>query len=178
MAAGEEYVDVIDEDDRVIGRASRREVRSGNLLHREVAALVRDDEGRIFVHRRTESKDVFPGRHDMFVAGVVGAGERYEEAIRRELAEEVGVEGVEPAFLFAFRYRDAVVNAWTRCYEVGWDGPVRLQEEEVAWGAFLPEAELLDRLDAWPFVPDGVHAFRRYLEERGRWERPRPGGGG
>jgi isopentenyldiphosphate isomerase len=162
----EEIVDLVDEEDEVIGHAPRREVRAGNLLHREVAAIVRNAQGEIYVHRRTESKDVFPGMYDMFVAGVVKSGESYEDAVRRELGEELGIEGVEPAFLFKSRYADWDINWWTCGYEVVWDGPIRHQEEEIAWGGFLTEADLLAKLDVWPFVPDGLVAFRRYLDER------------
>jgi isopentenyldiphosphate isomerase len=162
----EEMVDLVDEGDEVIGRASRREVRAGNLLHREIASLLRNGGGEIFVHRRTETKDVFPGMHDMFVAGVVASGETYGQAVLRELAEELGIEAAEPAFLFKTRYRDEHNNWWTCVYQVAWDGPIRRQESEVAWGEFMPEADLIAKLDEWPFVPDGLDVFRRYLSER------------
>ena len=159
-------MDLVDEDDEVIGRASRRSVRAGNLLHREIASIVRNGLGEIFVHRRTETKDVFPGMYDMFVAGVVTSGESYDMAVRRELAEELGVEGVEPAFLFKSRYQEEDNNWWACVYEVSWDGSVRLQESEIAWGVFMPEDELIARLDHWSFVPDGLEVFRQHFGER------------
>jgi isopentenyldiphosphate isomerase len=124
--------------------------------------------GEIYVHRRAETKDVFPGMYDMFVAGVVTSGESYDDAVRRELAEELGVQGVEPAFLLKSRYHDADINWWACCYEVIWDGPIRHQEEEIAWGRFMSETELTAQLDRLPFVPDGLVAFRRYLGESDR----------
>lgn len=164
----EEIVDLVDEDDRVIGRAPRREVRARNLLHREVAAIVRNPRGEIYVHRRTDTKDVFPGMHDMFIAGVVTSGESYEDSIKRELSEELGIEGADPTFLFKSRYRDRDINWWTCGYEVVWDGPIRRQEDEIAWGKFMAESDLIEKLDEWPFVPDGLVAFRHYLDERAR----------
>jgi isopentenyldiphosphate isomerase len=164
--SAEEMVDLVDEDDVVIGRAPRREIRARNLLHREVAAIVRNGRGEIYVHRRTDTKDVFPGMYDMFVAGVVASGETYEAAIRRELAEELGIEVTEPAFLFKARYRDQDIDWWACGYQVVWDGPIRHQEEEIAWGGFMAEEDLIARLDEWPFVPDGLVTFRRYLAER------------
>lgn len=98
----------------------------------------------------------------MFVAGVVTSGESYEDAIRRELAKELGVRGVEPTLLFKARYRDPDINWWTCCYEVVWDGPIRHQEEEIAWGRFMPAAELIAKLDDLSFVPDGLVVFRRH----------------
>jgi isopentenyldiphosphate isomerase len=167
-SAVEEIVDLVDEDDEVIGQASRREVRARNLLHREVAAIVLNRGGEVYVHRRTNTKDVFPGMYDMFVAGVVASGESYEDAIRRELGEELGIEGVEPAPLFKSRYRDPYINSWTCAYEVVWDGPIHQQKEEITWGGFIPEADLIAKLLEWSFVPDGLVVFRRYLDERGR----------
>jgi len=35
----DEYLDLIDDEDRVIGRASRRRVRAENLLHRGAGIL-------------------------------------------------------------------------------------------------------------------------------------------
>jgi isopentenyldiphosphate isomerase len=165
--AAQEIVDLVDEEDHVVGKAPRSEVRTRNLLHREVAAIVRNSGGEIYVHRRTDTKDVFPGMYDMFVAGMVTSDESYEEAIRRELAEELGVQGVEPTLLFKARYSDPDINWWTCCYEVVWDGPIRHREEEIAWGRFMPEVELTAKLDELPFVPDGLVVFRRYLDESG-----------
>jgi 8-oxo-dGTP pyrophosphatase MutT (NUDIX family) len=159
---GIEILDVVDEQDRVVGRASRREVRARRLLHRFSSVLCRDPAGRVYVHRRTHDKDVYPGLYDMFAGGVLAAGETYLQAARRELAEELGVVGPEPRFLFKHRYRGEENPSWSALFEVTWDGPVRPQASEIAWGAFLDEGELLARLEEWPFAPDGLEIFRRW----------------
>jgi isopentenyldiphosphate isomerase len=164
-AAGDEQVDLVDEHDQVIGQASRREVRRANLLHRGVGIVCRNSAGQIYVHRRTDSKDVFPGMYDASVGGVVASGERYRDAARRELAEELGIAGPELRFLFKHRYRGPQVDTWNAVFEVVWDGPIVHQPEEIAWGAFVTEEELRSRLRAgpWVFVPDGLELLRRYL---------------
>ncbi|HEV8653455.1 MAG TPA: hypothetical protein VG276_29660 [Actinomycetes bacterium] len=60
---GAEVVDLVDTQDRVVGRALRRDVRRDKLLHRGVAVLCRNQAGEIYVHRRTDTKDVFPTLH-------------------------------------------------------------------------------------------------------------------
>jgi isopentenyldiphosphate isomerase len=162
--AGSEIVDLIDAEDQVLGTTTRRIVRTMNLLHRGVGILCRDGEGRIHVHRRTETKDVFPGLHDMFVGGVVGTGETYEQAACREIAEELGIRGPRPAHLFDHLYIGARNCSRVAVYEVRWSGPVRLQESEIEWGTFLPLEDLLLRLGDWTFVPDGLEIFWRYLQ--------------
>ena len=159
---GDELLDVVDEQDRVVGQATRREVRRRRLLHRFSSVLCRDPAGRLYVHRRTDDKDVYPGMYDMTAGGVLAAGETYLEAARRELAEELGVAGPEPRFLFRHRYHGQENPSWSALFEVTWDGPVRPQASEIAWGAFLTLDELDARLEEWPFCPDGLEVFRRW----------------
>lgn len=164
----DERVDLIDLEDRVLGQVTRRRVRAENLLHRGVSVLVWNGRGELFVHRRTDTKDVFPGLHDVFVAGVVQAGEGYDQAARREVEEELGVRGPEPRPLFRHLYLGPACRAWTGVYEVAWDGPIVTQESEVAWGAFLPLDEAVRWSETRPFVPDGLEIFRVWRQRFGR----------
>ncbi|MFK0214881.1 NUDIX domain-containing protein [Streptomyces sp. NPDC090298] len=162
MSASEEILDVVDEHDRVIGRAPRGEVYARGLIHRCVFVRVRDAEGRVFVHRRTPTKLVFPSRYDMLVGGVVGAGETYDEAALREAEEELGVSGLprpEPVLRFLYDSGGVAGKWWSTVYEVRCELPVRPQPEEVAWHAFLTDGELEERLGSWDWVPDGLAAY-------------------
>ncbi|MEU1077876.1 MULTISPECIES: NUDIX domain-containing protein [unclassified Streptomyces] len=166
----DEIIDIVDEQDRVVGRAARGEAYARGLRHRCAFVLVRDAEDRIFVHRRTATKMVFPSLYDVFVGGVVGAGESYDDAALREAEEELGVSGLPtPVPLFRFLYEggaDGRQTWWSAVYEVRCTLPVRPQAEEVAWHAFLPEAEVERRLEEWEWVPDGLDAYRRLRAHR------------
>jgi isopentenyldiphosphate isomerase len=160
--AGDEEAVLVDEDDRVIGHLSRREMRARNLLHRGTAVVVRNSAGDIYVHKRTSTKDVFPGLYDMFVGGLVVHGESYEDCARRETTEELGIVRPEPVFLFKHLYPGPENPCWTAVYEVTWDGPIVHQDSEIEWGAFMQPRELEHRLKDWPFVPDGAEIYHRY----------------
>ncbi|GGR40267.1 NUDIX domain-containing protein [Streptomyces netropsis] len=165
--AADELLDIVDERDEVVGQAPRGEAYARGLRHRCVFVLARDGAGRIFVHRRTATKLVFPSRYDMFVGGVVGAGESYDTAALREAEEELGVSGLPaPTPLFRFLYGTPEHSWWSAVYEVRCDLPVEPQAEEVAWHAFLTEEELTARLPEWDWVPDGLEAYRRLLGSR------------
>lgn len=56
-----------------------------------VGALIRDDQGRVFVQRRSTTRRVLPGIWDI-VGGHIEAGETLEEALAREIKEETGWE--------------------------------------------------------------------------------------
>jgi 8-oxo-dGTP pyrophosphatase MutT (NUDIX family) len=164
----DEILDIVDENDRVTGQTPRGEAYALGLRHRCAFILARDSEGRIFVHRRTPTKLVFPSYYDMFVGGVVGAGESYDDAALREAEEELGVSGLpRPAFLFKFLYDDGAGRSWwSAVYEVRCDLPVSPQVEEVAWHAFLTPDELERRLPEWRWTPDGLAAFERLRAHR------------
>jgi 8-oxo-dGTP pyrophosphatase MutT (NUDIX family) len=158
---GQELVDVVDEGNRVVATVTRREVRERSLLHRCTYVLVRNRSGEVLVHRRTDTKDTHPGAYDLFAGGVCAAGESYDDCARRELAEELGVTGVELRFLFRHRYRGPGGQAWGAVYEVRWDGPVRHQESEVAWSGWVIPGELPRMLAELDFCPDSREVFER-----------------
>jgi isopentenyldiphosphate isomerase len=162
----EERVDLVDEDDRVIGRVTRKQMRAQNLWHRTIAVLCCDSTGRVYVHRRTDHKDVYPSLYDMFVGGVVTAGESYDDTALREINEELGVVGPRPMFLFKHRYADAHSRSHIAVYRVIWDGQIRHQASEVAWGSFCTLQEIIENKHGWRFVPDGFEVFQRFLSEK------------
>ncbi|MCI3929585.1 NUDIX hydrolase [Streptomyces sp. AN091965] len=164
----DEILAIVDEHDRVIGEAPRGEAYARGLRHRCVFIEARDAEGRVFVHRRTATKLVFPSLYDMFVGGVVGAGESYDDAALREAQEELGVRGLpRPTPLFKFLYDDGAGRTWwSYLYEVRCASPVDPQVEEVAWHDFLTDGELARRAEEWAWVPDGLDAYRRLRDFR------------
>src|SRR5262249_25802812 len=135
--AGNELVDVIDDAGRTVGATTRGEVRARGLPHRCVYVLVFNQQGELFIHLRTPTKDVYPSHWDVTVGGVLAAGESFAEGARRELAEELGIDA-EPDPLFPFGYADAATVAQAVVYRVAHEGPFRLQPEEIVRGEFVP----------------------------------------
>jgi len=156
----EELVYEVDENDRILRIVRRGELTDNNLRHRSVAILFRDTAGRILVHRRAAVKRVFPLYYDMFVAGMVPAGESYDQTARREAAEEVGQRNILLRPLGKWRYDDEKVPQWASVYTALVNGPVVPQPEEVEWFAFLTEAELAEKIDQDDFCPDSLYLYR------------------
>ncbi|MFP3713235.1 NUDIX domain-containing protein [Puerhibacterium sp. TATVAM-FAB25] len=159
-----ELVALYDDAGRPTGEAAARaRVRAQNLRHAATAVVVRDSAGRVYVHRRTGTKDVYPGLHDFCAGGVLQAGEEPAAAAERELAEELGVTGVPLRPLGEADYADDRTRYHAYLYECTYDGPVTWQPEEVAWGAWVEPAALLRMLDELPFVPDSTTVLRGWL---------------
>jgi 16S rRNA (adenine1518-N6/adenine1519-N6)-dimethyltransferase len=139
-----EIFDVVDEQDVVVRQASRHEVHEQNLRHRAVHIFVFNENGDLFLQRRSRWKDKHPLQWDSSAAGHVEAGHTYDETAPREVAEEIGVE--------ATCTRIAEIAA---CPETGWefvhlyrakhDGPFKLAPAEIDSGAFFT----LEQIDRW-----------------------------
>lgn len=163
--AADEVLGLVDDEGAAAGSAPRWRVRRDNLRHRATAVLLRDPAGRVYVHRRTEDKDIYPDAHDCWAGGCVLAGEDPDAAAVRELAEELGVSGVELTPLWVAPYADDTTRYVSHTYAAVWDGPVVHQPSEVASGGWMTVAELRAHLadPDWPFVPDGRVGIERWL---------------
>ncbi len=160
---------VFHDDGSPAGEVPRSVMRRDNLLHRATGVLLRNSAGQVYVHRRTDSKDVFPGMFDCCAGGVVVDGEEPYAAAVRELDEELGVRGVPLRFVTRQRFANDATRYDAFVYEASWDGPVRHQADEVAWGGWMDAPDLLDLLrdPARPFVPDSAALVGRWLEQIG-----------
>jgi 8-oxo-dGTP pyrophosphatase MutT (NUDIX family) len=162
---GDELVDVVDEHDSVIEVVTRREVRARNLRHRCTYVVVLNSAGELYVHKRTDTKDVYPGFYDLVAGGVNGSGESFDGCAMRELDEELGVPAT-PTFRFRLRYEGPSGRIIGAAYDVVWDGPILHQPSEVVWGTYLPFDEVEAMISREDFCPDGLEVFERWRHER------------
>lgn len=131
-----DLVDVVDEDDKVIGKALIQEVRSKGLIHRIARVMVENPQGQILLQKRTQ-KLLWPNCWDNSAAGHVDAGEDYITAARRELFEEIGIENAELKEVGNY-FTDVVVGPdilkrFNQLYKVVIDfTPTNLEESEVS----------------------------------------------
>jgi isopentenyldiphosphate isomerase len=145
----EEWFDVVDEANQVIGKAPRSEVHRLKLRHRAVHILIFNTRGELFLQQRALWKDDFPGVWDSSSSGHVSAGDAMDETALREVAEELGVSLTEsPRRIFELEATEA--TGWEFCgvYRADHEGPFVLQASEIRGGAwFSPEAvsEWIDR---------------------------------
>jgi isopentenyldiphosphate isomerase len=88
----EELLNIVDVNDIVVGTASRNDIHAEGLLHREVGVLFVTPAADIIFQRRSLKKASNPGKLAFTVAGHVSAGETYEDAVIKEIAEETGLQ--------------------------------------------------------------------------------------
>jgi len=87
----EEYVDVVNEKDEVIGRELKSLKPQKKFISRIVAVFIRNSKGQFIICKRGAHKKNDPNLYDLTALGNVFAGESYEDAALRELGEEVSI---------------------------------------------------------------------------------------
>ncbi len=148
-----ELFDIVDENDNIIGQAQREECHIKHLIHRSVMFFIFNEEGKVLVTKRTQSKDFFPGYWSIVLGGHVQSGETYEGAVVREAKEEVGLE-LRPFFLQSFKKRIPEEKENVKVYGVVVKEDIDLNEEELEKGEFLDMDELEERLVSHDFLPE------------------------
>ncbi|MCC6363561.1 MAG: NUDIX hydrolase YfcD [Bryobacterales bacterium] len=161
--ARDELVAIVDEENRVTGSAPRWVMRRDGLLHRATYVFVFDPAGLLYVQLRTPSKDVYPGYWDLAAGGVVLHGESYAQGAERELEEELGIHGVPLEEWFPFYFEDGSSRVFGAAYGCVYDGPLRLQAEEVVCVERLRVEDILSGATGRRFTPDSLLALRRRM---------------
>lgn len=149
----EELFDVVDEDDNVIGEATRSECHDKGWIHRSVMFFVFDARGRVLVTKRTQIKDFFPGFYSIVLGGHVRSEESYEEAVVQEIAEEIGVDA-PPYFIGSFKKRIPEEKENVKVFGVVVEDKLKLNEDELESGEFLDFNKLEERIEGEKFLPE------------------------
>ncbi|WP_268798145.1 NUDIX hydrolase [Pseudomonas huanghezhanensis] len=162
-ASDAEQIAWVDRNDQLLGSMPRAELRERGLIGRGTYILLFNSAGELCVHRRTLSKAIYPGYWDVAAGGMVQADENYAESAARELEEELGVGGVELTGHEQFFFDLPDNRLWCAVFSAVWDGPLKLQPEEVLEARFIAVDEVLRETLEKPYCPDSLAALKRYL---------------
>ena len=140
-----EWFDIVDEGGHALGRATRARCHDGSkLLHPVVHVHVFNSQGKLLLQKRSLTKDIQPGKWDTSVGGHIQAGEALEDAVEREVLEEIGI-AVDPARLRTidrYVFESEIEREYVYSFACTHDGPFLIQEEEIDEVCFLGSAEI------------------------------------
>lgn len=165
MTTADEIFPRVDENGNVIGSVRRKDAHGNpSLIHPVVHCLVVSSGGELLLQLRRKDKDVQPGRWDTSVGGHVALGEPIEQALHRELREEIGVDPSQVMLRFLYRYlmhseiETELVHTWS-CMS---DGPFVHQPEEIDALRFWSAQEIEASLGTGVFTPNFEDEFARF----------------
>lgn len=161
-----EYLDVVDENDKVIAKATRKECHSDSgLIHRGVFIAIFDSAGKLLLQKRSMKKDLNPGKWVISSSGHVDSGDNYEKAARRELLEELGIKK-KLKFLFDFDNYSVQQREKMRAFTIQYDGSFKIDHKEVEYVKFFKIEEIKNMIDKNKddFTPGFLKFFKKYLK--------------
>jgi 16S rRNA (adenine1518-N6/adenine1519-N6)-dimethyltransferase len=160
----EEFFDVVDEQDRVLGRAPRSVVHAHRILHRAAHIFLFNLRGQLLLQLRSAHKDEYPLCYTSSASGHLDSGETYDEAAPREMREELGVE-VPLERLAKFSASPQTAHEHTVLYRAISDVPPKPDPQEIAGLSFHSLAEITHMLQTTPekFSPPFVVLFEWYV---------------
>ncbi len=152
----------VDENDNPIGSIGREDSRKTGAKYRIVRVSVEDVDGNVLIQKRLPSKKTYPDCWDTSAGGNIDYPESYEEAAKRELAEEIGLTDVdleEVAYFYAENVdpKGNKMNRFTKVYRALADSATKfvLQPDEVGAVEWVSRAELRNLpIDK---ITDGLH---------------------
>jgi mutator protein MutT len=147
MDNSKEIFPLVDEEGKVTGRATRGECHNGSmLLHPVVHLHVFNSRGEIYLQRRPDWKDIQPGKWDTAVGGHIDYGETPEEALRREVREELGITHFKPVFIGRYVFESPRERELVYVHSTTYDGEIHPSAEELDGGRFWTVQEIADAM--------------------------------
>lgn len=160
----QELFPLVDEEGRVTGKATRGECHNGShLLHPVVHLHVFNSRGEVYLQKRPEWKDIQPGKWDTAVGGHIDYGETPEEALLREVREELGIETFTPERVGMYVFESKRESELVYVNRTTYDGPVRPSAEELDGGRFWTIREIRDSIGQQILTPNFESEFQRFF---------------
>lgn len=157
----EEIFPVVDESGNVVGKATRGECHDGSkLLHPVVHLHVFDRDGRLYLQKRPEWKDIQPGKWDTAVGGHVDFGENAGIALRREAREELGLVDFDTRTLGGYVFESDRERELVCAFMTVTDIMPR-PSDELDGGRFWSMDEIREKLGKGVFTPNFESEFSR-----------------
>jgi uncharacterized protein (DUF952 family)/8-oxo-dGTP pyrophosphatase MutT (NUDIX family) len=128
------------------------------------AIILRNSKGQLFAHQRSPHKKSFPNLYGLGAGGHIKEGENPQQAAKRELSEEAGINA-RPTFLFTFPFSANGVDYQVHVFEVLTDQPVQADQHEWQESGWLNMNEIESLSQNDKLMPDTKLFFEKYRKE-------------
>lgn len=156
----EEWLPVVDEEGRILGKALRSYCHNGSkTLHPVVHLHLLGPDRSLFLQKRAVTKLIQPGKWDTAVGGHLAYGETIEEALKREAGEEIGLYDFEATPALKYRWDSAVESELVYCFVSYRGNPNAYSPDEVTETRFWKLADIERNLGKQLFTPNFEHEY-------------------
>jgi len=127
-----------------------------------------DGRGRLYLQKRSMTKDTNPGRWDTSVGGHVGAGEEVTRAVLREAREELGIDAGGAVFLYSWLSEGSFESELAHCYALESDQAITPDPQEIDEGRHFTLEEVRGMMGTGALTPMFEREWPMLLAATGR----------
>ena len=161
-----EQFPIVDEDGNILGAVSRGHAHDGSkILHPVVHLHVFNSKGELYLQHRPAWKDIQPDKWDTAVGGHIDLGENVDQALHREVREELGITDFQPESLGHYVFESKRERELVYVHRCSYDGPVKPSKDELDGGRFWTRQEILDNMGKGVFTPNFENEYKQFFGE-------------
>ena len=162
-----EYLDLVDENDNVIGKEDRDIIYKNNWRNfRVINIMIFTSDNKIIVPKRSANRRVFPNCYDCSVGGHVASGESYEQAAYREVEEELGITNVTLQEIAYFKPYDIDTSAFSKMYKLVYDKELNYDKDGIQAIYYMTKEEISKLIEQDPTQFKGDYPkFFKWMEK-------------
>jgi len=163
----DEYLDIVNENDVVIGKDLRSNIYAKNLSNniRVINIFLFNSKNELLLPKRSANRKIFPNCYDFSCGEHVTLGEEYYDAAIRGLEEELGIKNVKLIELGKLTPKDGA-NCFMKVYKLVYDFPIVNYDkdgiESLNWFSLEKVKQLLKE-NKTDFKSDFPIAFEKYF---------------
>lgn len=156
-----EYFPIVEPNGLVTGRSTREYCHSGKKpLHPVIHIHIIDRYSRIYLQKRSMTKDIQPGKWDTAVGGHVSYGESILEAVYREAYEELRFMEFNPVHIETYQFESDVEKEMVNVFAAVGSYELHPDLDEVAEGRWWKLEDIDAGIGKGMFTPNFESEFR------------------
>lgn len=161
-----ELFPLVDACGNVLGSISRKDAHCGTkLLHPVVHLHVFNSDGKLYLQKRPAWKDIQPDRWDTACGGHVDYGEEINQALKREVFEELGITDYEATFIKHYVFESSVERELVNVFITTYDGDIHPSSDELAGGRFWSAADINANIGKGVFTPNFEREYKEIISK-------------